>query len=91
MYKRTDLAKVWLAAADILPYRLSVAHRWGSWVSATEEEGEAQDEEMPDAPSRAEPKQEEQEDSMIREAAIGKGTHSFYRAIMSRLVQCLSK
>ena len=48
--------------------------RWGSWVSATEEE-EGQDEEMPDAPPSAAPKQEEQEQeqSMIREAAIGKG------------------
>lgn len=46
-------------------------------MSATEEEVEAQDEEMPDAPSRAAPKEEEQEDSMIREAAIGKGTFFF--------------
>ncbi|KAL3145439.1 hypothetical protein ABBQ38_001683 [Trebouxia sp. C0009 RCD-2024] len=55
------------------PPKRNARSKWGSWVSATEEEGEAQDEEMPDAPSRAEPKQEEQEDSMIREAAIGKG------------------
>lgn len=49
--------------------------RWGSWVSATEdgEEGE-QDEEMVDAlpqPPSARPKEEEE--SLIREAAIGKG------------------
>ena len=55
--------------------------RWGSWVSATEEE-EGQDEEMPDAPPSAAPKQEEeQEQSMIREAAIGKGTPSISTAI----------
>lgn len=47
--------------------------RWGSWVSATEEE-EGRDEEMAEAPPTAAPKQEEeQEQSMIREAAIGKG------------------
>lgn len=56
------------------PSPLAVVCRWGSWVSATEEE-EGQDEEMPDAPPSAAPKQEEQEQeqSMIREAAIGKG------------------
>ena len=37
---------------------------------------EAQEEAIPDAPAPAEPKQEEQEHSMIREAAIGKGTQS---------------
>ena len=42
-------------------------------MSATEDEGKAQDEEMPDAPAPSAPKQEEQEQSMIREAAIGKG------------------
>ena len=52
---------------------MAVAHRWGSWVSATEEEAEGQDEEMPDAPPKVAPKEEEQEESMIREAAIGKG------------------
>lgn len=52
-----------------------MARRWGSWVSATEED-DGQDEEMPDAPPPAAPKQEEHEteQSMIREAAIGKGT-----------------
>lgn len=43
-------------------------------MSATEEDGgEAQDEEMPDAQQPVAPKEEEQEQSMIREAAIGKG------------------
>lgn len=43
-------------------------------MSAAEDDAEAQDEEMPDAPPPTAPKQEEQEQSMIREAAIGKGT-----------------
>lgn len=49
-------------------------YRMGSWVSATEDgEAEDQDEDMVDAQPSTAPKAEEQEQSMIREAAIGKG------------------
>ena len=48
--------------------------RHGGWVSATEGDGaEEQDEEMVEAQPSTAPKEEEEEQSMIREAAIGKG------------------
>ena len=57
-----------------MPVRQLVScHRYGSWVSATD--GEAEDEAMIDAQQATAPKKEEgeEEHSMIREAAIGKG------------------
>lgn len=44
-------------------------------MSATEDDAEGQDEDMPDASQpNAPPEEAQQEESMIREAAIGKGT-----------------
>ncbi|DBA93483.1 TPA: hypothetical protein ACH3X3_013582 [Trebouxia sp. C0006] len=62
------------ASVPLHPKRNSRS-KYGSWVSATGEDGtEDQDEEMADVqPAAAAPKEEEGEQSMIREAAIGKG------------------
>ncbi len=62
---------------------MASARRYGSWVSATEDaDAQEQDEEMADAQQRSAPKEEEQEQSMIREAAIGKGMQSVFLCML---------
>ena len=65
--------------------------RTGSWVAATEEgEAEDQDEEMVDAQPSSDPAAEEQEHSMIREAAIGKGNLPLIKVQATFQLPCIA-